>query len=249
MMTSAMRPTMTMTSLAFAGVLVGCTHPADWGIDRARTDAFSVTHEVGLRNGQPERVEREQLEFRLNGQGSVEIVRDGESFGSFPISRGGHLTVSAKPPPYEAIVLAHLLPRDGAEVRVGDTWQTFFPDAVPTAGQEDKIVLQDRYSLRVTGIREDGGSKLIDLAIEGDVRVVENDLLRTIRSGADAATAAQVDRLTQFLPSVDGVAVFDATRNRVHAADLQVLLFPRTDVQRGQIENSEHRRHVTVAAR
>lgn len=236
-------------------VVMGCTDRAadlDWSTGTARAENYTLTQEVGLENGSPERSYDRSLTLDFSGSDEVVITNQGETSPPLPVSPGGHIVASGdEVPSLDIVIILHLLSKNGVPgASAGDSWETFFPTDAQLLDEPDKLSLQDRYRISVTDVREDQGRTMVDLTVRGDVRVVDNTWLSDglVPGDVSAATSAGVAALQQWTPNINGAATFDASSNRLHSADISFLLVPRIGVGYDDILTSEHRRRVIVVA-
>lgn len=238
-----------------AVVIVGCTDKTadlDWSTSTARAEHYTLSQEVGLENGSPERSYDRSLTLEFSGSDEVVITNQGETSPSLPVSLGGHIFPTGdEVPSLDIVIILHLLSKNGVPgVRVGDSWETFFPTDVQLLDEPDRLSIQDRYRVSVSDIRVDQGRTMVDLTVRGDVRVVDNTWLSggLVSGDVSAATSAGVLALQQWTPNINGAATFDASSNRLHSADISYLLVPRIGVGYDDILTSEHRRRVIAVA-
>ena len=223
----------------------------NWNTNTAHTENYRLTQEVGLDNGNPERVYERHLSLEFSGNNELNINVDTVASGQLAVTPGGHVTVDKQSvTPFDINFFLHVLPKAGAvNVAIGDSWTNLFPTDQTLQNEPSSLSLQDRYHVTIIAIREHQGNQLVELSINGDVRLVKNDWLSSAASPSAVSTTLQstLASLRQWTPNLTGTVTFDSTNHRLHSADISFLLVPRVNVTYNDILTSEHRRRVIAA--
>ncbi len=217
-----------------------------WGAQPSSAVDYRIERKKALRDEGFSETDTLQLRLAFGSAKDLTVTLDQQPATTVTAGADGRYLPGDAAVPLVAQLLLLAVPPQANPVKVGDAWTVRSPEDGALRG--DRLEMQVEHEVKVTAVRDDGDEPIVELAVTGRKRFVDNAFamrLLGLSGPGDSPAHQAYTGLTGWNYYLDGQLAWNAAAGLPERADFVIVAGPAVLTAAGEVRTARTRNELT----